>query len=241
MNKNIIIQAVRAYLSALLGCSPDELSGGGVLYVPNESAEPPFLQLAAVGERVIVSASPELLTKVQAMTEGRSRDEIFELPLVYGQTIHFIPDNVPDLPMPDGYEYSLLEGESLKELAGLTGFPNSLAFDEDGHTGTGIVCFARSGGRIAALAGAGQESGELWEMGVDTDPAHRGKGLGAALVGRLARELMARERVPFYSASVTNIGSQSVAHRSGLRPCWMDTYSNVLRDDYIYKEYMKLL
>lgn len=241
MNTNIITQSIYAYLSARLGCSTEELSGDGVLYVPNMSAEPPFLQLAAVGERVIVSASPELLPRVKDLTQGRSRDEIFELPLVYGQTIHFIPDKVTDRPMPDGYEYGLLEGEALYELAGLTGFPNSLAFDEDGQTGTGIVCFARSGGRIIALAGAGQESGELWEMGVDTDPAHRGKGLGAALVGWLTRELIVRERVPFYSASVTNIGSQSVARRSGLRPCWVDTYSNVLRDGYIYKDFIKLL
>lgn len=236
MNKNIIIRSVYAYLSARLGCSTEELSGDGVLYVPNESAEPPFLQLAAIGERVAVSSSPELLPRVRELTEGRSRDEIFELPLVYGQTIHFIPDDLTSRPMPDGYEYSLLEGEALKELAGLRGFPNSLAFDGNGHTGTDIVCFARSGDKIVALAGAGQESENLWEMGVDTDTAHRGKGLGAALVGWLARELMERERVPFYSASVTNIGSQSVAHRAGLRPLWVDTYSNTLLDDYIYKD-----
>lgn len=236
MNKNIIIRSVYDYLSARLGCSTEELSGDGVLYAANRAAEPPFLQLAAMGERVIVSASPELLPRVRELTRGRSRDEIFELPLVYGQTIHFIPDNVLELPLPGGYEYSLLEGGALKELAGLKGFPNSLAFDENGHTGTGIACFARSGGKIVALAGAGQESESLWEMGVDTDPACRGKGLGAALVGWLVRELTERERVPFYSASVTNIGSQSVAHRAGLRPLWVDTYSNTLLDDYIYKD-----
>lgn len=236
MNKNIIIRSVCAYLSARLDCSPDELSGSGTVYVPNRTAEPPFLQLAAVGERVIVSASPELLPRVRELTEGRSRDEIFELPLVYGQTIHFIPDNVPDIPLPDGYEYRLLEGDDISELSGLRGFPNSLAFDESGHTGTGIVFFARSGDNIAALAGAGQEAPGLWEMGVDTDPAHRGRGLGAALAARLARELMQRERAPFYSASVTNIGSQSVAHRAGLRPLWVDTYSNTLLEDYIYKD-----
>lgn len=236
MNKNIIIRSVCAYLSARLDCSTEELSGGGTVYVPNRTAEPPFLQLAAVGERVIVSASPELLPRVKELTEGRSRDEIFELPLVYGQTIHFIPNSIPDMPLPEGYEYILLEGDAIAELSGLEGFPNSLAFDESGHTGTGIVFFARSGGKIAALAGAGQEAPGLWEMGVDTDPAHRGRGLGAALTARLARELMRRERAPFYSASVTNIGSQSVAHRAGLRPLWVDTYSNTLLEDYIYKD-----
>ena len=47
---------------------------------------------------------------------------------------------------------------------------------------------------------------------------------------------MARGQAPFYSASVTNIGSQSVAHRAGLRPLWVDTYSNTLLEDYIYKD-----
>lgn len=241
MNKHVIMENINAYLCSRLGCAPGDLSGAGTLYVQNKSAEPPFIQLAAVGERVIVSASPEQLPRVEFLTQDLTRDELFELPLVYGQTIHFIPDNVPEIPLPGGYEYRLLEGEAIGGLAGLTGFPNSLAFDGDGHTGTDIVCFAQREGKITALAGAGKEAENLWEMGVDTDPAYRGKGLGAALVSRLTRELLARERVPFYSASVTNIGSQSVAHRSGLRPCWVDTYSNVLRDDYIYKDYIKLL
>ena len=58
-----------------------------------------------------LGCSPELLPRVRELTEGRSRDELFELPLVYGQTIHFVPDEISSLPLPDGYEYSLLEGE----------------------------------------------------------------------------------------------------------------------------------
>ncbi len=83
---------------------------------------------------MVVSASPELLPQVKALTQGRTRDELFELPLVYGQTIHFIPDQVSDMPLSAGYEYHLLEGVALGQLAGLSAFPNSLAFDEDGHT-----------------------------------------------------------------------------------------------------------
>ncbi len=236
MDRHIIFDRARRYLAAELGCDVSELSGSGTVYVANERARAPFIKLAAIGERVIASASPELLPKVRELTEGRSRDEIFELPLVYGQTIHFVPDSVPDIPLPGGYEYRLLEGDGVYELSGLEGFPNSLAFDGAGHTGTGIVFFAKSGDGIIALAGAGEEYEGLWEMGVDTDPAYRGRGLGAALVARLAGELMARGRAAFYSASVTNTGSQSVAHRAGLRPLWVDTYSNTLLEDYIYKD-----
>ena len=236
MDKHIIFERARDYLASELGCTPGELSGSGTAYVQNSAAQPPFIKLAAVGERVIASASPELLERVRELTGGRSRDEIFELPFVYGQTIHFVPDNIPDLPLPGGFEYKLLEGDAVYGLAGLEGFPNSLAFDESGRTGTGIAFFAQRDGKVLALAGAGEEYDGLWEMGVDTDPACRGQGLGAALISRLTLELMDRGRVPFYSASVTNIGSQSVAHRAGLRPLWVDSYSNIFLEDYIYKD-----
>ena len=145
MDRHIIFDRARRYLAAELGCDVSELSGSGTVYVANERAKAPFIKLAAMGERVIASASPELLPKVRELTEGRSRDEIFELPLVYGQTIHFVPDRVPDIPLPGGYEYRLLEGDGVYELSGIEGFPNSLAFDKAGHTGTGIVLFAKSG------------------------------------------------------------------------------------------------
>lgn len=48
MNPCIII-TVRAYLAAQLDCTPEDLSGSGVLYVPNRTAQPPFLKLAVIG------------------------------------------------------------------------------------------------------------------------------------------------------------------------------------------------
>lgn len=41
---------------------------------------------------VAVCASEELSAKIQELLQGKSRDEIFELPFVYGQTIHYVPD-----------------------------------------------------------------------------------------------------------------------------------------------------
>ena len=61
MDRHIIFDRARRYLAAELGCLPEELSGSGTLYVQNDRARQPYLKLAAIGERVIVSASPELL------------------------------------------------------------------------------------------------------------------------------------------------------------------------------------
>lgn len=63
---------------------------------------------------------------------------------------------------------------------------------------------------------------------MDVLPEYRNSGMGTYLVTKLTCELLKRDMVPFYSASVTNIGSQMVALRCGYIPAWVDTYGTVL-------------
>lgn len=126
----------------------------------------------------------------------------------------------------------LVENKSRDEifsLRGLQGFDNSLAFDDRGHTPTKAACIARNGDMITGVSGAAPASPEgLWEVGVDVLPEYRNSGMGTYLVTKLTGELLKRDVVPFYSASVTNIGSQMVAARCGYIPAWVDTYGTVL-------------
>lgn len=126
----------------------------------------------------------------------------------------------------------LVENKSRDEifsLRGLQGFDNSLAFDDRGHTPTKAACLARNADMITGVSGAAPVSPEgLWEVGVDVLPEYRNSGMGTYLVAKLTRELLKRDMVPFYSASVTNIGSQMVASRCGYIPAWVDTYGTVL-------------
>lgn len=233
-----ILAAARAYAAGQMGCEADVFSQEGTFFVANKDEKALFIKFIAMGKSVVASASPELLPMVRKWTQGKSRDEIFEFPLVFGQTIHFVPDHKAFgvKPLPKAYTYGLLEEQDIKRLAGLQGFPNSLVFDETGHTAARIVFYAMEDSRVIGLAGAGQETENLWEMGVDVLPAYRNQGLASVLVSHLAEKIMEKGLVPFYSASVTNIGSQSVAHRCGLMPCWVSTYSNTLLEGYTYKD-----
>ena len=126
----------------------------------------------------------------------------------------------------------LVENKSRDEifsLRGLQGFDNSLAFDDRGHTPTKAACLARNVDMITGVSGAAPASPEgLWEVGVDVLPEYRNSGMGTYLVTKLTGELLKRDVVPFYSASVTNIGSQMVAARCGYIPAWVDTHGTVL-------------
>ena len=122
-------------------------------------------------------------------------------------------------------------------LQGLTGFDNSLVFEEDGSTVARAVCIAGDGKDIIGIAGAsGTSVDSFWEVGVDVREKYRGEGVGTYLVSRLTNELTERDIVPFYSASVTNIGSQRTAHRSGYIPMWVDTFGTILDGSSVYDD-----
>lgn len=169
--------------------------------------------------------------------QNKNRDEIFELPLVYGQTIHYVPDDdsTEDIFVSLDYACEYLFGRDILSLAGLTGFENSLSFDEYGSTSTKAVYIAKDGSRIIGVAGAaGSSVNGVWEIGIDVMEEYRNAKLGTYLVKKLTGELLARNIVPFYSASVTNIGSQMVANRCGYIPCWVDTFGTILDGSSVY-------
>lgn len=89
---------------------------------------------------------------------------------------------------------------------------------------TNIALCARKDNEIIAVAGASAVSGKIAEVGIDVKKEWRGYGLAGLLVRNLTVELLERNVIPFYSASVTNLASQAVAIRSGYMPLWTDSY-----------------
>ena len=236
MDKTQILNTVRAHLAGRLCCAPADFDRDGVVFAANTREPSPFLEICTMGGATVVSASEPLLPRLKTLFAGKCRDEIFECPFVYGQTICYVPDvqRRKPLPLSGAYTYELLEGAEINRLQGIRGFENSLAFDENGETPTCIVLCAKHDGEIVAIAGASAEAETLWEVGVDVQPAHRRGGLATALVSRLTDVLLKQGVVPFYSASVTNLGSQGTATRGGYIPCWVSTYRTVLDGSSAY-------
>lgn len=242
--KAIIKSKIEELLSKEYYCSLDELNGKSTVYSVNSNAKQPYIKILAYRNCVVVCTSEDLYYKVRELLQNKNRDEIFELPLVYGQTIHYVPNDnyINDVSVSLNYECEYLFDRDILSLVGLTGFENSLAFDENGSTSTKAVCIAKEKNKIIGAAGAAESPvNGVWEIGVDVMEEYRNARLGTYLVRGLTKELLARNIIPFYSASVTNIGSQMVASRCDYIPFWVDTFGTILDGSSVYNDIIKVL
>ena len=235
MTKVDMLNIIYEYLAQLMECEVADFTKEETTFSVR-NIEEPFLKIIICGNSIVVTVSPNLYSKAVSLLENKSRDELFECPLIYGQTIHYIPDlsNISAPALPDGFTYSLFQGEDINNLSDITGFDNSLVFDDNGRTNSSIAFVAYRGDAVAAVAAASIAYANLWEIGIDVLPSYRGHGLATAMVRKLTCELLYKGAVPFYSASITNIGSQMVAARAGYIPCWVDSWGNIFDCFYPY-------
>ncbi len=247
MNKMQIKKIVKENLGKHLNCEQEIFDHNGLIFHKpiklNEFQQNPFLEITSIEKTIVVSASDEIMENVKTLLVGKSRDEVFECPLIYGQSIYYIPD-MKEMKLCDllpQYEYFYLEGNEINKLREIKGFNNSLEFDECGNASTAIVFFAMKDGEIIGLAGASKEYNNMWEMGIDVQGNYRTGGLATVLVNHLMHKILSKNILPIYCASSSNIASQAVAHRAGLIPYWISTYKNILDGSSSYNELVKLL
>ena len=62
----------------------------------------------------------------------------------------------------------------------------------------------------------------MWQIGVDVLPEYRKQGIASALTSALAKEILIREKVPFYCSAWSNIRSVRNAVKSGFIPAWVE-------------------
>ncbi len=236
MDENIR-NTIESLLSKEYYCESVALSEKGTVFTVNPETNKLFVKILAYRNCVIVCTSRSVRVKIEKLLQNRSRDEIFELPYVYGQTIHYVPDVNREYSghIKSGYTSDCVWGNDILSLIGISGFENSLSFDKTGKTPTKAICIAKYNDKIVGIAGAATTSTDgVWEVGVDVVIGHRNVGLASYLVSVLTKELLAQGIVPFYSASVTNIGSQMVASRCGYIPFWIDTFGTIFDKRYVY-------
>ena len=132
---------------------------------------------------------------------------------------YFLPDlrelKAQDIP----YATKLLHPEDFAPLY-TPQWSDALCADRRHLDVLGVAAY--DGEMLIGLAACSADCEDMWQIGVDVLPAYRRQGVASALTGRLAMEILKRDKVPFYCAAWSNIRSVRNAIRSGFRPAWVE-------------------
>ena len=130
--------------------------------------------------------------------------------------LHLFPERTAE--KPPGFTYKWFRGERIKELHQYKEFVNALTFNDRDM----IDYVAYDGEKIAAIAGSDDWLNNLWQIGIDTAPEYRHRGLAAYLVKELALEIERSNKAAYYTTWSANIASTRVALSAGFYPVWVD-------------------
>lgn len=188
--------------------------------------------LVSYGTNIVAQASEEIAPLVKEYIDCYPVEHCFETPNLhvldemlrpYGQKICFMAEySLPDVDavkeLPCEYELRVLHQENFTSLY-LPQWSNALCEDRKQLDVLGVGAY--DNGKLIGLAGCSADCEMMYQIGVDVLPEYRRKGIASALTSRLALEILALDKVPFYCAAWCNIKSVRNAIRSGFRPAWV--------------------
>ncbi len=241
MDNKTVWQTAKNQLAVDLGCDPalfDDTANHIVLWqdCPGRrkySADTPMLEVAiwngklvaACGEALLPWAREYFPTRKAAwlFTPGCFREiEAALHPL--GYEIGNGSDHLylPALPWPEAKPLGPIRWYEAAELPQFQNDPrwtDALAFGEYSPDVLAVAAVDDSGQPIA-MAACSQDGPKLWQIGINVQPEHRGKGLAVNLTALLKDEILRRDAVPFYGTAESHIVSQNVARGAGFRPAF---------------------
>lgn len=143
---------------------------------------------------------------------------------------YFLPDVTKLTECNCGCELRVLPKENLADLY-LEQWSNCLTFNDRKRDVLGVGAY--DNGKMIGLAGCSADCEMMYQIGVDVLPEYRRKGVASAVTSRLALEILALGKVPFYCAAWSNIKSVRNAIKSGFHPAWVEL--TVRNNDFVKK------
>ena len=231
------------------GCSPEDFTAGEIrtcISRPHPDARkylklPLFCDFTSYGSGMVISAcSEEIAALGKKYAEENAYPHTFEPPSLhkliemiapyharpYFMAEYFLPDPalVPDLPC--AFPTRILTPPDFTDLY-KPEWSNALVEKRKELDMLGVGAY--DGDTLVGFAACSADCDTMWQIGIDVLPAYRHMGLAKALTARLTKEILARDKVPFYCAAWSNIASVRNAIACGFRPAWVQL--TCLRED----------
>lgn len=195
--------------------------------------EPIACSLVSYGSNIVASVQEAYRPLVEEYLKRFTFYHCFETPNLHwldqrmqaqGQRVcfmaeYFLPDMSRLTALPCAYTLKVLTQPDFAPLY-QPEWSNALCADRKELDVLGVGAY--DGEKLIGLAACSADCDAMWQIGVDVLPAYRRQGIAASLTSRLATEILARGRVPFYCCAWSNIRSARNAIKSGFSPAWAE-------------------
>lgn len=132
---------------------------------------------------------------------------------------YFLPDITKLKELDCGYKLRVLHKDDFSDLY-TEQWSNCLTFHDRERDVLAVGAYDND--KLIGLAGCSADCEMMYQIGVDVIPEYRRKGIASAVTSKLALEILALGKVPFYCAAWSNIKSVRNAIKSGFRPAWVE-------------------
>ncbi|MGH2586133.1 MAG: GNAT family N-acetyltransferase, partial [Dehalococcoidia bacterium] len=206
----------------------------------------PSLVAVSLGLGTVVTATQSILRPVESLFRGVDRDQVFEAPRlaavdallrphgfqVYGPYPRLVcgADTWRERAAPAGCRIAIEVRPSEQRLdeLGPARWPHAISTGRGARAiATVAAAVAYRGDEVVGVATCGDDTDQLWQIGIDVADGFRGSGIGAALTSALARHILEAGRVPWYGAAPANLPSINTALAAGFRLAWVEVFTHM--------------
>lgn len=239
-NQKMLEIAMRQSAEDMGGCREDFMAEENVVFTLKLGKaarkylkEPITCNFVSYGNNIVAASIPETMEIVSAYTEKFEFYHCFETPNMHwlnerllekGHKIcfmaeYYLPDisRIPDLSC--GYQTRVLEQKDFRNLY-LPEWSNALCKERMQLDVLGVGAY--DGDTLIGLAGCSADCRDMWQIGVDVLPEYRRQGIASVLTSTLMREILNRNKVPFYCTAWSNVRSVRNAIKCGFVPAWVE-------------------
>lgn len=194
-----------------------------------------LLFMACFGRAAVAALRPELEPFMTDYIADMDGFRCFDMPLnvlekelkKHGAVISeieefYLLDRREISPVNPTFEFEILEGEAIKRLYGDPRFHMALGYSQESARRDMLAVVAYEKGEILGVAGASNDTDDIWQIGVDVVPEKQKQHVATDIVKIISNEVLKKNKIPYYGTAWSNIASKRVAINAGYKPVWVE-------------------
>lgn len=242
MDNYDVAKIVKKQLAADFNCTEKDFDSYKIVVTELKESGNKAMKAACFGGSAIFSVLPKMIPDFRRIFEGKDPNWIFEtnslimlseILYLHGHTIDDMYQySIPDFNLPKTeakYDVEIIDSAFDR----FKGEPLAAkVFDLESHGPIALMLRAKKNGKTIAVAGAYEESSELWQINLAVAEEERFGFADENVLALIKDAVIAKGKIPYFGGPFCKI-SPNTASNAGFFPCWTQIVSRPREDEFL--------